>query len=118
MSGIALYNFIQTVAVYAIPMLFAITVHEAAHGWMARRCGDRTAEIGELLRETRRVRCRNHRARDQIDPAGSRLARESGDRHARIVAFGFRFQACVGSRGGQNHARAHALRQDRRRYTV
>jgi Zn-dependent protease len=45
MSGFALYNFIQTVAVYAIPMLFAITVHEAAHGWMARRCGDRTAEM-------------------------------------------------------------------------
>ncbi len=26
-------------------MLFAITVHEAAHGWMASRLGDRTAEI-------------------------------------------------------------------------
>lgn len=28
----------------AIPLVFAITVHEVAHGWMARRCGDPTAE--------------------------------------------------------------------------
>ena len=26
-----------------IPLIFAITVHEAAHGWMAKRCGDNTA---------------------------------------------------------------------------
>lgn len=36
---------IQTVAVYAIPVLFAITVHEAAHGYAARHYGDRTAEM-------------------------------------------------------------------------
>ena len=29
----------------AIPVLFAITLHEVAHGWMAKRCGDRTAEL-------------------------------------------------------------------------
>ena len=34
---------IQQICVWAIPVLFAITVHEAAHGWMARRCGDSTA---------------------------------------------------------------------------
>ena len=34
---------IQTVAVYALPVLFAITVHEAAHGYVARRLGDNTA---------------------------------------------------------------------------
>jgi Zn-dependent protease len=28
-----------------IPLLFAITLHEVAHGWMARRFGDRTAEL-------------------------------------------------------------------------
>ena len=36
-------NLIQTVAVYALPVLFAITVHEAAHGYAARRLGDNTA---------------------------------------------------------------------------
>ena len=35
---------IQTVAIYAIPVLFAITVHEAAHGYAARYFGDHTAE--------------------------------------------------------------------------
>lgn len=34
---------ILTFAIYAIPMIFAITMHEAAHGWMARRYGDNTA---------------------------------------------------------------------------
>lgn len=36
---------IQTVAVYALPVLFAITVHEAAHGYAARHYGDKTAEM-------------------------------------------------------------------------
>jgi Zn-dependent protease len=34
---------IQTVAIYALPVLFAITVHEAAHGYAARHLGDDTA---------------------------------------------------------------------------
>ena len=34
---------IQTVAIYALPVLFAITVHEAAHGYAARHFGDDTA---------------------------------------------------------------------------
>ncbi|MEN9904406.1 MAG: hypothetical protein RLZZ555_971 [Pseudomonadota bacterium] len=34
---------IQTVALYALPVLFAITVHEAAHGYAARHFGDNTA---------------------------------------------------------------------------
>lgn len=37
------YQVIQTFAVYALPVLFAITLHEAAHGYMALRCGDKTA---------------------------------------------------------------------------
>ncbi len=36
-------NLIQTVAIYALPVLFAITVHEAAHGYVARYLGDNTA---------------------------------------------------------------------------
>lgn len=36
-------NLIQTVALYALPVLFAITVHEAAHGYAARHFGDNTA---------------------------------------------------------------------------
>jgi Zn-dependent protease len=35
----------QKIAILALPILFAITVHEAAHGWMAKRLGDRTAEM-------------------------------------------------------------------------
>jgi Zn-dependent protease len=34
---------VQILAVLALPVLFAITVHEAAHGWMANRLGDSTA---------------------------------------------------------------------------
>jgi Zn-dependent protease len=36
-------NLIQTVLIYALPVLFAITVHEAAHGYAARHFGDSTA---------------------------------------------------------------------------
>lgn len=34
---------IQTIAIYALPVLFAITLHEAAHGYVARSFGDMTA---------------------------------------------------------------------------
>ena len=34
---------VQTVAIYALPVLFAITLHEAAHGYVARHFGDMTA---------------------------------------------------------------------------
>jgi Zn-dependent protease len=36
---------IQKIAVYAIPVIFAITVHEAAHGYAAKRFGDMTAYL-------------------------------------------------------------------------
>ena len=39
------WNLIQTIAIYALPVLFAITIHEAAHGYAARHFGDRTAEM-------------------------------------------------------------------------
>ncbi|CAN5243860.1 site-2 protease family protein [soil metagenome] len=45
MSGMTLQTFAQTLAVWAIPVLFAITLHEASHGYVARRYGDRTAEM-------------------------------------------------------------------------
>jgi len=38
-------NLIQTVLIYALPVLFAITVHEAAHGYVARHFGDNTASM-------------------------------------------------------------------------
>jgi Zn-dependent protease len=39
----AMNNIIQAITVYALPVLFAITLHEAAHGYAARRFGDNTA---------------------------------------------------------------------------
>ncbi|MGE8356922.1 MAG: site-2 protease family protein, partial [Microvirgula sp.] len=36
-------DLIQKIAIYALPVLFAITVHEAAHAYAARRYGDNTA---------------------------------------------------------------------------
>ncbi|NBY70384.1 MAG: site-2 protease family protein [Betaproteobacteria bacterium] len=36
-------NLVQTVSVYAIPVIFAITLHEAAHGYAAKYFGDSTA---------------------------------------------------------------------------
>jgi Zn-dependent protease len=35
---------IQRFAVWVLPVLFAITLHEVAHGWVAKMLGDRTAE--------------------------------------------------------------------------
>lgn len=38
------YSIEQMVIAGILPILFAITLHEVAHGWMARRLGDDTAE--------------------------------------------------------------------------
>ncbi len=35
---------LYTIAVWALPVLFAITLHEAAHGWVANKLGDPTAK--------------------------------------------------------------------------
>ena len=49
---------------YTIPILFAIALHEVAHGWMARCFGDRTAEmLGRLSLNPLR----------HIDPVGTLL---------------------------------------------
>jgi Zn-dependent protease len=34
---------IQTILIYALPVVFAITLHEAAHGYVAHKLGDNTA---------------------------------------------------------------------------
>jgi Zn-dependent protease len=36
---------LQTIVLWAVPVVFAITLHEAAHGYVARMFGDRTAEL-------------------------------------------------------------------------
>jgi Zn-dependent protease len=38
-------DLITTLTIWALPVLFAITLHEAAHGYAARHFGDRTAEL-------------------------------------------------------------------------
>ena len=38
------FNLVQTIAIYALPVIFAITLHEAAHGYAARYFGDLTAQ--------------------------------------------------------------------------
>lgn len=38
-------SLIQTIAVWALPVLFAITLHEVAHGWVAKLLGDPTAQM-------------------------------------------------------------------------
>jgi Zn-dependent protease len=38
-------NLIQTVSVYAIPVILAITLHEAAHGYASKFFGDKTAYL-------------------------------------------------------------------------
>lgn len=64
MSGIDFNQLMQGVAVGAIPILLAITLHEAAHGWAAKQCGDRTAEmLGRLSLNPLR----------HIDPVGTVL---------------------------------------------
>jgi len=35
----------QTILIFAIPIIFAITVHEVAHGWIANKLGDPTAKM-------------------------------------------------------------------------
>jgi Zn-dependent protease len=56
--------FLHKVSYWAIPVLFAVTLHEVAHGWVARYFGDRTAEmLGRLSLNPLR----------HIDPIGTLL---------------------------------------------
>ncbi len=57
-------NLIQTLAIYALPVIFAITLHEAAHGYVARHFGDPTAwQLGRVSMNPLR----------HIDPLGTIL---------------------------------------------
>ncbi|MBT4963972.1 MAG: site-2 protease family protein [Francisellaceae bacterium] len=39
------YTKIQIIAIWIIPVLLAITIHEASHAWAAFKCGDKTAHM-------------------------------------------------------------------------
>jgi len=40
---------IRQIAIFALPVLFAVVLHEVAHGWVANRLGDPTAaRLGRL----------------------------------------------------------------------
>ena len=39
------FTLIQKIIVWALPVIFAITAHEVAHGWVALKLGDRTAQM-------------------------------------------------------------------------
>jgi len=42
-------NLVSTLFVFVIPVIFAVTVHEVAHGWVASQFGDQTAKsMGRL----------------------------------------------------------------------
>jgi len=57
-------NLIQALAIHAIPVIFAITLHEAAHGFVARHFGDPTAwQMGRITLNPLR----------HVDPVGTLL---------------------------------------------
>ncbi len=63
-QALDLSGFLRQVSIWAIPALFAITLHEVAHGWAARCFGDRTAQmLGRLSLNPLR----------HIDPVGTLL---------------------------------------------
>jgi len=39
------FSLVQKVIIWAIPVLFAVTLHEVSHGWAALQFGDRTAQM-------------------------------------------------------------------------
>jgi len=39
------FTIVQKIIIWAIPVIFAITAHEVAHGWVALKLGDRTAQM-------------------------------------------------------------------------
>jgi Zn-dependent protease len=64
MQALDLAAFLWKISFWTIPALFAITLHEVAHGWTARYFGDRTAQmLGRLSLNPLR----------HIDPVGTVL---------------------------------------------
>ncbi|VAW46785.1 FIG004556: membrane metalloprotease, partial [hydrothermal vent metagenome] len=45
MMGLPELTLIQKIAVWALPVIFAITVHEFAHGWVASKFGDQSDKM-------------------------------------------------------------------------
>lgn len=43
------YSVLQKIAIWTIPLIFAITLHEVAHGWVASWFGDQTAKLSGRL---------------------------------------------------------------------
>ncbi len=42
-------SLVQKIVIWSLPLLFAITLHEVAHGWIASRLGDQTARLSGRL---------------------------------------------------------------------
>jgi Zn-dependent protease len=64
LQALSALDTVQRVSIYALPVIFAITVHEAAHGYAARHFGDMTAaEEGRISLNPLR----------HIDPIGTLL---------------------------------------------
>jgi hypothetical protein len=70
-------NFIQTLAISALPIIFAITLHEAAHGYAARHFGDSTAwQMGRIsLNPIRHVDHGRYHHRSRVDSVGKHHTR-------------------------------------------
>ncbi|OGT21624.1 MAG: peptidase [Gammaproteobacteria bacterium RIFCSPHIGHO2_02_FULL_42_13] len=43
--GLMQLNIMQSIAIWSLPVLFAVTIHEVAHGWVASKAGDKTAQF-------------------------------------------------------------------------
>ncbi len=98
-------SLIQSILLFAVPAVFAITVHEAAHGYAARMFGDRTAEVlGRLTLNPLK----------HIDPIGTVLvplgllvmSKMTG---APLVLFGWAKPVPVGTRNLRNPQRDMAI---------
>ena len=49
MQGFDFYDLLRDAIIVLPPLIFAITVHEVAHGWVANKCGDPTARMAGRL---------------------------------------------------------------------
>ena len=98
-------NLLQSILLFAVPAIMAITVHEAAHGYTARHFGDRTAELlGRLTLNPLK----------HIDPIGTiavplGLLVMSKVTGAPLLIFGWAKPVPVGTRNLRNPQRDMAI---------
>ena len=96
---------LQSILLFAVPAVMAITVHEAAHGYTARHFGDRTAEVlGRLTLNPLK----------HIDPIGTiavplGLLVMSKVTGAPLLIFGWAKPVPVGTRNLRNPQRDMAI---------